>query len=75
MPETRSIYRGHEIIFGGTDEAPTLTIDGQTIGVTRVGPDFYVTPASPHEQFPTLDALARGVVDHSSFFHLRRDAH
>jgi hypothetical protein len=64
MPETRSIYRGHEIVIGGTEEAPTLAIDGQQFPVSRISPGVYATGILPHTNFTSIDAVARALADH-----------
>jgi hypothetical protein len=64
MAEARSIYNGHEIVTGGTDEAPKVTIDGQEFPVSRIGPGLYSTLILPHTNFASVDAVGKALADH-----------
>jgi hypothetical protein len=64
MTEARSIYRGHEIVTGGTDEAPKVSIDGQEFPVSRIGPGRYSTLILPQAGFTSVDAVGRALADH-----------
>jgi hypothetical protein len=73
MANTTINYRGHEVLMGTGAGPPSLSIDGDVIPVSQVTESDYATHLLPYANFPSLDALARAVIDHSPQFSGRRD--
>jgi hypothetical protein len=73
MADIRLKHRGHQVVIGGSDNAPKVLVDGQEVPVQRIGPDAYSTYSFAYTTFPSLEALVKAVIDHSAAFHGRRD--
>jgi len=73
MANTTMTYRGHEVQMRGSAERPRLSIDGEAVPVSQVTPGDYATHLLPYANFPSLEALAQAVIDHSPQFNGRRD--
>jgi hypothetical protein len=66
-------YRGHEVQMSGGAGLPRLSIDGEAVEVSQVTHGDFATQLLPFSNFPSLEALAQAVIDHSPQFNGRRD--
>lgn len=73
MADTRMTHRGHEVQIGGGAGGPHLSIDGEDVQVSQVTPSDFATQLLPFSNFPSLEALAQAVIDHSPQYNGRRD--
>jgi hypothetical protein len=72
MANTTMTYRGHELVIGGAGDQ-RLSIDGETVPISQVPHGDFATQLLPYSNFPSLEALAQAVIDHSPQFSGRRD--
>lgn len=73
MANTTMTHRGHEVLIGGSAGAPQLSIDGEAIPVSQVTETDYATRLLPYANFPSVEVLAKAVIDHHPHFNGRRD--
>jgi len=74
MAQTQFNHRGHAVVIDESAHAPKVSVDGEEVHVSQLGPGRYMNHLLAFTEFSTLEGLARAVINHSNQFHGRRDA-